>query len=325
MPKPDMLNLRTAESTVTLTEKPQGVDYSRVRDLTLPEYFSLSGIVVASVTKDLPFRHKLPGAYELFVYHSDSTRREDDGYVVNIGDEAGKYLKFVLDHYDDLPDHMLFLHGHEMAYHNVKCSGPNSCWYFNGKKVGDGCRAFAPCSKQECRVSFIDIVESWNWSTPCFRPVPGFMHGLKIGCKGRDIKTCANVAGIKLSSQENGARCSFRSTTNGQFGVSKRCILAHEKNTYERLWKWVTTRTREKGLKLRGLKMDFFRRLKRALGAPPMTDKSQYSRSWLAGGNLEAVQSFRAVGAAAAAQRARGHCDSAFYFGWGYENLTQES
>ena len=40
--KPDMLNLRTAESTVTLTEKPQGVDYSRVRDLTLPEYFSLS-------------------------------------------------------------------------------------------------------------------------------------------------------------------------------------------------------------------------------------------------------------------------------------------
>jgi hypothetical protein len=32
----------TAESTVTLTGKPQGVDYSRVRDLTLPEYFSLS-------------------------------------------------------------------------------------------------------------------------------------------------------------------------------------------------------------------------------------------------------------------------------------------
>jgi hypothetical protein len=56
-----------------------------------------------------------------------------------------------------------------------------------------------------------------------------------------------------------------------------------------------------------------------------MTDKSQYSGSWQAGGTLEAVQSFRAMGAAAAAQRARGHCDSAFYFGCGYENLTQES
>ena len=66
-------------------------------------------------------------------------------------------------------------------------------------------------------------------------------------------------------------------------------------------------------------------RLKRALGAPPMTDKSRYSESWQAGGALAAVQSFRAVGAAAAAQRARGHCDSAFYFGWGYETLTQES
>ena len=54
MPKPDMLNLRTAESTVTLTEKPQGVDYSRVRDLTLPEYFSLSkaGVKDGSKTKN---------------------------------------------------------------------------------------------------------------------------------------------------------------------------------------------------------------------------------------------------------------------------------
>jgi len=56
-----------------------------------------------------------------------------------------------------------------------------------------------------------------------------------------------------------------------------------------------------------------------------MTDNSQYSGTRQAGGILEAVRSFRAVGAAAAAQRARGHCDSAFYFGWGYENLTQES
>jgi len=63
-------------------------------------------------------------------------------------------------------------------------------------------------------------------------------------------------------------------------------------------------------------------RQKRALGAAPMTDNSQYSGSKQAGGTLAAVQSFRAVGAAAAAQRARSHCDSAFYFGWGYENLT---
>jgi len=63
--------------------------------------------------------------------------------------------------------------------------------------------------------------------------------------------------------------------------------------------------------------------LKRALGAAPISDNSQYSGSWQAGGILVAVQSFRAVGAAAAAQRARGHCDSAFYFGWRYENSTQ--
>jgi len=54
--------------------------------------------------------------------------------------------------------------------------------------------------------------------------------------------------------------------------------------------------------------------LKRTLGAPPMTDKSQYWGTWQAGGTRSVVQSFRVVGAAAAAQRARTFSGVSFFF-----------
>jgi hypothetical protein len=63
--------------------------------------------------------------------------------------------------------------------------------------------------------------------------------------------------------------------------------------------------------------------LKRTLGTPPRTDKSQYSGRWQAGGTLSATQNYRAVGVAAAAQRACGRCYSVFYFGSIYEDLLK--
>ena len=37
----------------------------------------------------------------------------------NIGCEAGSYLKFIIERYDTLPDHVAFIHGHEEAYHQL--------------------------------------------------------------------------------------------------------------------------------------------------------------------------------------------------------------
>jgi hypothetical protein len=35
----------------------------------------------------------------------------------NIGGEASAFLKFLIDYYDKLPPHMVFLHSHRWAYH----------------------------------------------------------------------------------------------------------------------------------------------------------------------------------------------------------------
>jgi hypothetical protein len=37
--------------------------------------------------------------------------------IENKGKEASAYLKFIIDRYDSLPDHVAFIHGHETSYH----------------------------------------------------------------------------------------------------------------------------------------------------------------------------------------------------------------
>ena len=53
---------------------------------------------------------------------------------VNKGNEAMAYLSFIIDHYDDLPDRMLFLHGHYKSWHQPHIDGLLSHlrWEFEG-------------------------------------------------------------------------------------------------------------------------------------------------------------------------------------------------
>ena len=37
--------------------------------------------------------------------------------IPNKGREASSYLKYIVDNYDRLPDHVMFIHGHEHAWH----------------------------------------------------------------------------------------------------------------------------------------------------------------------------------------------------------------
>lgn len=38
--------------------------------------------------------------------------------IPNVGREASAYLKYIIENYDNLPDHVAFIHGHEEAHHH---------------------------------------------------------------------------------------------------------------------------------------------------------------------------------------------------------------
>jgi hypothetical protein len=87
------------------TAKPPGSNYSRV--LVVPK---IEREQVDWIAKELP-------GVEAAIYEVDNPSAE---YRVpkNKGNEAMVYLTYIIDHYDKLPDTIIFIHAHETAWHN---------------------------------------------------------------------------------------------------------------------------------------------------------------------------------------------------------------
>ena len=195
---------------------------------------------------------------EIYVYHSDNKHKADPHFVPNIGNEATKYLRFILNNFENLPEHTLFLHGHEFSYHSIKCS---SCW--NGKDTAS--------SRKDCQVSARDIVLNWDWSEPCYRPVPGKI--IKLSCnklRRNNLNYLSKISGVYgyLTMQERKDMCFLRGTGNAQFGVSKSCILRNSKKVYENLYTYLInnglkegrSKSKEKSVELENFWMFLFSR-----------------------------------------------------------------
>ena len=79
-------------------------------------------IVVAHFKEDLSWLEKSPypvvvcdkaGALQPSPFQSDPKC----SLPVNLGREAASYLKYIIEYWDELPEHVAFIHGHEDAWH----------------------------------------------------------------------------------------------------------------------------------------------------------------------------------------------------------------
>jgi hypothetical protein len=73
-------------------------------------------VVVSHYKEDLSWLSRI--RYKYVVYKKD----QDDDYPYNVpvnkGNEASAYLKYIIDHYDNLPEYVIFVHGHESDWHH---------------------------------------------------------------------------------------------------------------------------------------------------------------------------------------------------------------
>ena len=51
------------------------------------------------------------------VHHEGGAPVEYTYVIPNVGLEVSAYLKYIIERYDTLPDHVAFIHGHETAWH----------------------------------------------------------------------------------------------------------------------------------------------------------------------------------------------------------------
>jgi hypothetical protein len=74
-------------------------------------------IVVSKYNEDTGWLSKLRHPYVVYTKTDDTSK-----YNVhkNKGNEASAYLKYILDHWDSLPEHVAFIHAHESDWHHKK-------------------------------------------------------------------------------------------------------------------------------------------------------------------------------------------------------------
>jgi hypothetical protein len=85
-------------------------------------------IIARTFTEDITWlEQSLPKEWSRAIYTVDAPSGDSEFKVPkNKGHEAMVYLSYLIDHYDSLPDVMLFLHAHKIAWHNNDLLGSDA-------------------------------------------------------------------------------------------------------------------------------------------------------------------------------------------------------
>jgi hypothetical protein len=75
-------------------------------------------IVVSRYKKNTDFIYKLEKYGVNILIYDKETPSNPYNVPINRGNEASAYLKYIVDHYDNLPEYTLFLHDEEYSWHH---------------------------------------------------------------------------------------------------------------------------------------------------------------------------------------------------------------
>ena len=74
-------------------------------------------IVVSRYNKNVDWVYRLKGENKIFIYDKE-TPENPYNIPVNKGNEASVYLKYIIDHYDNLSTYTFFIHDDEYTWHH---------------------------------------------------------------------------------------------------------------------------------------------------------------------------------------------------------------
>ena len=157
----------------------------------------------------------LESEFKICVVHKeggDTLDFEPDYIIPNVGDEVTAYLKFIIERYDTLPEHTVFLHGHETAYH----------------QHGDRHMLEMIRTANIKKYGFLDINNTWDGSSPNeTSPILGMGHLFTNNSLREMLSPFPDIIITCLASQ---------------FIVSKENILRNSKEFYKKLYETVKTK-----------------------------------------------------------------------------------
>lgn len=78
----------------------------------------MNNCVVSRYNKNVDWVYKLENINKFYIYDKENPQNEYN-IPVNKGHEASVYLKYIVDHYDNLADFTFFIHDDEYAWHHT--------------------------------------------------------------------------------------------------------------------------------------------------------------------------------------------------------------
>jgi hypothetical protein len=77
-----------------------------------------TSIIIARYKEDTEWVSKLNKFKNVFVYEKEKPEKEPYNIPKNKGSEATAYIRYIIDNYNNLPNHIVLLHCHEFSWHH---------------------------------------------------------------------------------------------------------------------------------------------------------------------------------------------------------------
>ena len=77
-----------------------------------------TSIIIARYKEDTEWVSKLNKFKNVFVYEKEKPEKEPHNIPKNKGSEASAYIRYIIDNYNNLPNHLVLLHCHEFSWHH---------------------------------------------------------------------------------------------------------------------------------------------------------------------------------------------------------------
>lgn len=80
--------------------------------------YDTTAIIIARYKEDTSWISKFDKIKMIYVYEKENSSNEPYNIPKNKGSEASAYLRYIIDNYNNLPNHLVLLHCHEFSWHH---------------------------------------------------------------------------------------------------------------------------------------------------------------------------------------------------------------
>lgn len=215
-----------------------------VPNATLEAQLPRRTLVVARYDEDVTWLQRLPKNVDVVMYQSSDPASPN--YVDNFGNEAGKYLSYIVQHYDALPEALAFVQAGRQDWHDVLPKDEMlRGWRWESAQENDGL-VFMPTSAP-CLIEDREERSPTQEQTQLLLQQPSKTHGQCMDIKEHSPKQMDAIKEAwpgTFESELGPLPARWLTHCCAQFEVTRDAVRRHPLSFYQELLAWTLSHDR---------------------------------------------------------------------------------